>query len=277
MKNLYKIEDELYIISNTENISENCWIITEGRLVQVSYLLSNEVAKGNKVILTTNKLLIEDGVQSIDDEFLEWFVKNPSYEEVEIKSESSRNHGMWKPEYYSQVHKIIIPSETAWVGVLYDDSTKYYPEKCELKYMYQGEGCLPNFPNKELCQIWCDKQNSFYEKLKKYFATTPKEEVLEHWSESQEFDKIGPTVEEVIKPRRFFISYFSRYDDGTEMTYGNFTHTHTNTTFPSHNSILEIVLNEKIDKNRISKENIVITCISELSEEDYLNYIKKDE
>ena len=78
MKNLYKIEDELYIISNTENISENCWIITEGRLVQVSYLLSNEVAKGNKVILTTNKLLIKDGVQAIDEEFLKWVVKNPS-------------------------------------------------------------------------------------------------------------------------------------------------------------------------------------------------------
>ena len=85
MKNLYKIEDELYIISNTENISENCWIITEGRLVQVSYLLSNEVAKGNKVILTTNKLLIKNGVQAIDDDFLEWFVKNPSCERVEIR------------------------------------------------------------------------------------------------------------------------------------------------------------------------------------------------
>lgn len=78
MKNLYKIEDELYIISEIENVNENCWIITDGKLVQVSYLLSNEVTKGYKVILTTNKLLIKDGVQSIDDEFLEWFVKNPN-------------------------------------------------------------------------------------------------------------------------------------------------------------------------------------------------------
>ena len=85
MKNLYKIEDELYIISNTENISENCWIITDGRLVQVSYLLSDEVAKGNKVILTTNKLLIKDGIQEIDDEFLEWFSsKNGNVNFVEV-------------------------------------------------------------------------------------------------------------------------------------------------------------------------------------------------
>jgi hypothetical protein len=37
-----------------------------------------------KIILTDNKDLIKDGVQSIDDEFLEWFIKNPSCEEVEI-------------------------------------------------------------------------------------------------------------------------------------------------------------------------------------------------
>ena len=85
MKNLYKIQDELYIVSNNEDISENCWIITSGKLVQVSYLLSDEVAKGFKVILTTDQDLIKDGVQAIDDEFLNWFVKNPGCEEVEVE------------------------------------------------------------------------------------------------------------------------------------------------------------------------------------------------
>jgi hypothetical protein len=37
-----------------------------------------------KIILTTDQDLIKDGVQAIDDEFLNWFVKNPSCEEVEI-------------------------------------------------------------------------------------------------------------------------------------------------------------------------------------------------
>jgi hypothetical protein len=36
-----------------------------------------------KIILTTDPTLIADGVQSIDDEFLQWFVKNPSCEKVE--------------------------------------------------------------------------------------------------------------------------------------------------------------------------------------------------
>ena len=36
------------------------------------------------IILTTNKKLIDDGVQAIDDEFLEWYVKNPNCEYVHI-------------------------------------------------------------------------------------------------------------------------------------------------------------------------------------------------
>jgi hypothetical protein len=38
----------------------------------------------SKIILTTDQDLIKDGVQSIDDEFLEWFVNNPGCESVEV-------------------------------------------------------------------------------------------------------------------------------------------------------------------------------------------------
>lgn len=38
-----------------------------------------------KIILTTDQDLIKDDVQAIDDEFLEWLVKNPSCEEVEVE------------------------------------------------------------------------------------------------------------------------------------------------------------------------------------------------
>jgi hypothetical protein len=65
----------------------------------------------SKIILTTDQNLIKDGVQAIDDEFLEWFVKNPNCEFVDVKSESSRKFGMWKPECYPQIYKIIIPQE----------------------------------------------------------------------------------------------------------------------------------------------------------------------
>ena len=54
--------------------------------------------------MTTDQDLIKDGVQAIGDEFLEWFVKNPSCEEVEI--ESWQTKGEWDLDY-----KIIIPKE----------------------------------------------------------------------------------------------------------------------------------------------------------------------
>jgi hypothetical protein len=37
-----------------------------------------------KITITTDQDLIKDGVQAIDDEFLQWFVKNPSCESVEV-------------------------------------------------------------------------------------------------------------------------------------------------------------------------------------------------
>jgi len=45
----------------------------------------------HKIILTTDQDLIKDGVQAIDDEFLEWFVNNSSCEKVEV------SYGLLKP------------------------------------------------------------------------------------------------------------------------------------------------------------------------------------
>ena len=57
-----------------------------------------------KIILTTDQDLIKDGVQAIDDEFLEWFVKNKSCEFVKI------GKGYFKNDY-EESFKIIIPQE----------------------------------------------------------------------------------------------------------------------------------------------------------------------
>jgi len=57
-----------------------------------------------KIILTTDQDLIADGVQSIDDEFLEWFVKNRSCEKVEVES---YNYIHQEPYTY----KILIPQQ----------------------------------------------------------------------------------------------------------------------------------------------------------------------
>ena len=58
-----------------------------------------------KIILTTDPDLIKDGVQAIDDEFLEWFVNNPSCEFVETK----KVKWILNPQYL--IYEIIIPKE----------------------------------------------------------------------------------------------------------------------------------------------------------------------
>ncbi len=65
-----------------------------------------------KIILTTDEDLIKDGVQAIDDEFLEWFVKNPSCDEVEVDIDEREvgNHLRGVVTEYGD-YKIIIPKE----------------------------------------------------------------------------------------------------------------------------------------------------------------------
>ena len=68
--------------------------------------------KQNVIILTTDQDLIKDGVQPIPDEFLEWFVNNPSCESVEVDRDEREvgNHlGGVVIEYGD--YKIIIPQK----------------------------------------------------------------------------------------------------------------------------------------------------------------------
>jgi hypothetical protein len=68
----------------------------------------NALCEGSKkIILTTDLQLIADGVQAIDDEFLEWFVKNPSCESVRVNNLCYGALGGFADAGY----KIIIPKE----------------------------------------------------------------------------------------------------------------------------------------------------------------------
>jgi hypothetical protein len=79
----------IYITSSDEEIKEGEWCFDGSYLIQATPKLVD--AQGlfdrrdwRKIILTTDQDLIKDGVQAIDDEFLEWFVKNPSCEFVKV-------------------------------------------------------------------------------------------------------------------------------------------------------------------------------------------------
>ena len=84
MKNVHKINDNIYI-TNDEEIKDGEWCLDiDQELVKYDEkkynMLFHNVCK--KIILTTDIDLIKDGVQAIDDNDLEWIVKNPNCKKV---------------------------------------------------------------------------------------------------------------------------------------------------------------------------------------------------
>jgi hypothetical protein len=94
----------IYITSD-EEIKEGDWVYHCASNKLFKYDGRGLCVEVEKIILTTDQDLINDGVQAIDDEFLEWFVKNPSCEKVKVI--------YW--EGYSDIglfnYEIIIPQE----------------------------------------------------------------------------------------------------------------------------------------------------------------------
>jgi hypothetical protein len=97
---------DIYITSD-EEIKDGDWYFDENKLKVKRYFEKREAYPSLihrfKIILTTDPDLIKDGVQAIDDEFLEWFVKNPSCEFIRVGLE------IWNDGNHNPI--IIIPKE----------------------------------------------------------------------------------------------------------------------------------------------------------------------
>jgi hypothetical protein len=102
-------------ITNNEDIKDYDWYISlEGKLLQFTGRnVLGDKFKAPKVILTTDDQLIKDSVQAIPDEFLEWFVKNPSCEFVEVENFNNQCMGECGicDNSCGNWYKIIIPQE----------------------------------------------------------------------------------------------------------------------------------------------------------------------
>jgi len=89
------VEGRHIYITSDEEIKHGDWYLTSKNTIckciktDSKYVYSLEGGSSTnckKIILTTDQDLIKDCVQAIDDEFLEWFVKNPSCDMVEVGS-----------------------------------------------------------------------------------------------------------------------------------------------------------------------------------------------
>ena len=163
----WKHKRHIYI-TNDEEIKEGEWFICNNTVKQCMEIrnhntilflldrLGNEdsIKYCKKIILTTDVDLIKDGVQAIDDEFLEWFVKNPSCEEVVVENIPNNNWGFDLEEPMTLGYKIIIPKE----------EPKQVCENCKIEISKWGCGCAK--PKKE------PKQETLEEAAERLYPTT---------------------------------------------------------------------------------------------------------
>ena len=92
---LWKEGRNIYI-TNDEQVNRYDYYINNNECIQA--MLVPVTSKCKKIILTTDRDLIENGVQSIDDEFLEWFINNPSCEFIKTYPLGDNKYDMVIPQ-----------------------------------------------------------------------------------------------------------------------------------------------------------------------------------
>ena len=111
-----QIDEWCFEIYNRESTAVAPRFIDENNntwwLRQINMSVSADDANCKKIILTTDVRLIKDGVQAIDDEFLDWFIKNQKREipiittTVNNESRYTTNIGFesWRKEPKQEIH-----------------------------------------------------------------------------------------------------------------------------------------------------------------------------
>jgi len=163
--NMFQHGDATYnvniYITSDEEIKEGDWchdIFLQAIFQANSFMGIKTKNTAKKIILTTDQELIKDGVQAIDDEFLEWFVKNPSCEEVEvgygwIRLTETDNEGYWVSIPNKQFE---IQQEEPKQETLEEVAQRLYPINIVVDYD----------TNEDIRNIWIEGANWMRDKIK---------------------------------------------------------------------------------------------------------------
>jgi len=233
MPNILDSENQHIYITSNENIKEGDWYYFIKRVLKFKSFPQDgdRVPKNSdgsfKIILTTDPDLIEDSVQAIDDEFLEWFVNNPSCEFIQTERLEDGQYFDYLEdnsviEGIYENYKIIIPQEefkqepergitithvgkqeTKMIECYFipnnNTSSTTICGNCGKEKFLHTIGSGIKVPKSVILTQEEPKQDSnFYKKLKQYFEETPREKILEDWANSAEFDNVGPTVDDFL-------------------------------------------------------------------------------
>jgi hypothetical protein len=209
-RNDYFTNQHIYITSD-EEIKEGDWVydIFKNACPVIKQLKTEEEVLGVqetelKIILTTDQDLIKDGVQPIDYEFLEWFVKNPSCEEVEVANdlkyfnvdELRERHLKGLPHLYSESigYKIIIPKKEHRILTVeaFNKAKISYKEPKQDEIM---ERFIANAKQQETLEEACNRIFRFPKDISKVMAKRRAIE-LAKWQQEQILDFLYSEITE---------------------------------------------------------------------------------
>jgi hypothetical protein len=213
-----KVNRNIYITDDSE-IKVGDWSYDSRGFVEKvdeSYDLEVINALGKKIILTTDPKLIADGVQAIDDEFLQWFVNNSSCEKVEVEliDTFKKTNEVYVDEitggnYYEIIkqYKIITPQEEpkqettleeAYLNKLIDEANKEFTldrklaKDVAIKYAkWRQEQDKKMYSEKEMLDFseWVSHNDWVYLPSKGYWVNEEQEELEENFTTKELFEQ----------------------------------------------------------------------------------------
>jgi hypothetical protein len=171
-------------ITNDEEIKEgDCYYILSTKEVlrhNFSVKIEDD-GDHKKIILTTDEDLIKNGVQEISEDFLQWFVKNPSCEFVEVEKIRVISYSFPRNAYAK--YRITIPKEEP------KQSVEKYEQQGLEKYFEE-----PNYNMKQEILDEMNKQETLEKAAEKSFGeiwstlTTEQSEYLKNYINRQRED-----------------------------------------------------------------------------------------
>jgi hypothetical protein len=156
--NIHVLENNIYITDNSE--IRDWWVLnTQTNKVYFVKGFYGVQPHAKKIILTTDEDLIQGGIQPISNEFLQWFVKNPSCERVEVK----KRYSDFTVDPFVG-YQIIIPQENPDrlaipLDCTHDIVTKYGVAEC------QNCGLEESKISKQLTDLEIEREDSKQETL----------------------------------------------------------------------------------------------------------------
>jgi hypothetical protein len=185
------IPQNIYITSDEEikdvRPHKGKWQLEQEQILNKFPTYLTDLSECKLVIMTTDPDLIAEGVQAITNTFAEWFVKNPSCEEVKVETFEVEDYvgfaGHTSYPTFHNEYKIILPQEEPKQIKCYCGHTitcDCEPKQEEPnKTHYLDE--LPNMDKKVLAKMW----ESAMPKLE------PKQETLEEVAEIFKNDRVA--------------------------------------------------------------------------------------